>query len=75
MRADRVDRVKRMKAIADRLGVTRAQLALAWCAAQPGISSVITGATHPDQLKENLGALDVTISPEAAKDLEELFPV
>ena len=51
--------VKKLKPIADRLGCTRAQLALAWCTKNPHVSSVITGATRPEQVKENLGALDV----------------
>src|SRR5262245_20027475 len=39
---ERVEKVKKMKGITDELGCTRAQLALAWTAAQPGVSSVIT---------------------------------
>jgi voltage-dependent potassium channel beta subunit len=66
--------VREMRALADEAGCTRAQLALAWCAAQPGISSVILGATRMDQLTENLGALDVTITPELASALDRLFP-
>lgn len=75
IKGDRIAQVKKMKAIADQLGVTRARLALAWCAAQPGVSSVITGATRPDQLRENLGALEITMTPEIANELEALFPV
>jgi voltage-dependent potassium channel beta subunit len=53
------DAVRSMKAVADRLGCTLAQLALAWCAANPRVSTVITGASRPEQVVENLGALDV----------------
>ena len=53
------DAVRSMKAVADRLGCTLAQLAIAWCAANPRVSTVITGASRPEQVAENLGALDV----------------
>ena len=53
----RRDVVRRLKPIADRLGCTRAQLAIAWCLRNPRVSSAITGATRAGQVKENLGAL------------------
>jgi aryl-alcohol dehydrogenase-like predicted oxidoreductase len=52
-------KVQKLKGLADELGVTLSQLALAWCAANPHVSTVITGASRPDQVHENLGALDV----------------
>ncbi len=55
----RVAVVKKLKPIAEQFGCTRAQLALAWCLKNPRVSSAITGATRPEQMKENLGALDV----------------
>jgi voltage-dependent potassium channel beta subunit len=57
--APRNEAVRGMKAVADRLGCTLAQLALAWCASNPHVSTVITGASRPEQVVENLGALDV----------------
>ena len=71
---DKVERVKRMKAVADRLGCTRTQLSLAWCAAQAGVSSVILGATSVKQLEENLGALAVTVDKSTLAALDEIFP-
>jgi aryl-alcohol dehydrogenase-like predicted oxidoreductase len=41
------------------LKVSLAQLALAWCASNPHVSTVITGASRVEQVRENLGALDV----------------
>jgi voltage-dependent potassium channel beta subunit len=67
-------RVKEFKAVADELGVTRAQLAIAWCAAQTGVTSVITGATRLEQLQANLGALKVKITAEINKKLDAVFP-
>ncbi|MBN2874497.1 MAG: aldo/keto reductase [Spirochaetales bacterium] len=45
--------------IARELGGTSAQLAIAWCVANPNVSTVITGASRLSQLEENLGALDM----------------
>ncbi|MDQ1508946.1 MAG: hypothetical protein QOG50_790, partial [Actinomycetota bacterium] len=53
------DKVRRLKAIADDLGCTLAQLSLAWCAKNPHVSSVITGASRVEQVRENMVALDV----------------
>lgn len=69
-----LERVRAMKAVADAAGCSRTQLALAWAAAQRGISSVILGATSVAQLEENLGALDVQITPEVAAALDGIFP-
>ncbi len=51
--------VRRLAAVADRLGCSLAQLAIAWCAANPHVSTVITGASTVDQVHENLAALAV----------------
>jgi len=71
---DKIERVKKMKPLADALGCTRTQLALAWAAAQEDVSSVILGATSVAQLEENLGALDVKIDAATSKKLDEIFP-
>lgn len=68
-----VQRVRDMKKIADSLGCTRGQLALVWLSSQPGLTSVILGATSIEQLQENLGALKVKITPEVDKELKKLF--
>jgi voltage-dependent potassium channel beta subunit len=52
-------RVQRFTALANELGVEPAPLAIAWCLANPHVSSVILGATKPEQLTQNLKALDV----------------
>ena len=55
----RNEKVRGLAAIADELGCTLSQLAIAWCAANPHVSTVITGASRPEQVVENMGALDV----------------
>jgi len=69
-----VELVRRFKPMAEKLGCTRAQLALAWTAAQPGVSSVILGATRPAQLEENLVALALEIVPKIDAEVASLFP-
>ncbi len=71
---ERLERVRKFKAHADGAGCSRAQLALAWAAAQPGVSSVILGVTRLEQLRENLAALKVEVSPELTASLDETFP-
>jgi voltage-dependent potassium channel beta subunit len=51
--------VRRLKAVADDLGCTLAQLSLAWCVRNPHVSTVITGASKVDQVRQNMTALDV----------------
>ena len=73
---DIIAKVKAMAPIARELGVTRAQLALAWCLKNPNVSTVLTGATRPEQVTENLAALGVAekLGPEVMKKLDALFP-
>jgi voltage-dependent potassium channel beta subunit len=54
-----IERVERLRPIADELGCTMAQLALAWCTKNPAVSTVITGASRPSQVTENFEALHV----------------
>ncbi len=56
---DRLHKTRRLKAVADDLGCTRAQLALAWASKCPWVSTVITGASRPEQVVENMEALRV----------------
>ncbi len=62
--------VRKLKVVADEMGVTRSQLAIAWAMTQPGVTSVITGATRLDQFKENLGALKINMTDDLKRRLE-----
>ncbi len=53
------ERVQRLGEFARKLDCSMAQLAVAWCAANPNVSTVILGASRISQLQENLGALEV----------------
>jgi voltage-dependent potassium channel beta subunit len=54
-----LEKVKRIQPIAEELGCTMAQLALAWCLKNPYVSTVITGASRPEQVYENMKALEI----------------
>ena len=66
--------VAQLAPIADELGATVAQLALAWAASNPRVSSVITGASKLSQLQSNLGALAVIdkLTPALRKRIDKL---
>ena len=56
---EQVAKARKLKPIADELGCSTAQLAIAWCLANPHVSTVMLGASKLAQLEQNLGALDV----------------
>lgn len=62
----RIAKVRKLVPIAQELGCTMAQLAIAWCLVNPEVSTVITGASRPAQVRENMGALDVLGKLDAA---------
>lgn len=69
------NKIKRLKQIADDLGVTMSQLSIAWCLKNPHVSSVILGVSSLEQLKENIKAVEVKdkITDEIYKELSSLF--
>lgn len=66
--------VPKLAALAAELGTTLPRLGVAWCLKNPQVSSVILGASRPEQLTENLGALDVfeKLTPAVMKRLDGL---
>lgn len=72
--ADFYDVVDGLKAMAGEKGCTVAQLSLAWCLRQPGVTSPIIGPRTMAQLEDNLGALEVEISDEDRARIDELVP-
>jgi len=70
-----VETVERLRPIADELSCSLAQLAIGWCLANPNVSTAILGASRPEQLKENLGAVDVVdrLTPEVMERIEQIL--
>jgi aryl-alcohol dehydrogenase-like predicted oxidoreductase len=62
--------VARLRPIAERLGRPPAQVALAWLLARPGVASVIPGASRYDQLAENVGAGDWSLTPAEVQEVD-----
>ena len=56
--SDRLNKVKRLGKVADKLGISLAQLSLAWCLKNKNVSTVILGATNTKQLDENLKSIE-----------------
>ncbi len=65
--------VRKLRGIAGQLGCSLAQLSIAWCARNPRVSSVILGASRVEQLRENLGAIDVLpkLTPDVLDRIDE----
>jgi voltage-dependent potassium channel beta subunit len=57
--AKRIEKVAQLMPIAEELGCTMAQMALAWCLKNPNVSTVITGASKVSQVTENMEALEI----------------
>ncbi|MBI4771990.1 MAG: aldo/keto reductase [Chloroflexi bacterium] len=72
---ERIAVVKKLQPIADDLGCTMAQMALAWCVKNPDVSTVITGASRVAQVHENLKALDAVakLTPEVMERIESVL--
>ena len=60
----------RLAGISEELGVTRAQVALAWLLSKPGVAAPIIGASRQEQLDELLHAVDLTLTPDQIEKLE-----
>jgi voltage-dependent potassium channel beta subunit len=69
----RLDKVRRLVPVAQELGISMAQLAIAWCLVNPHVSTVMLGASKLEQLQQNLGALDVLprLTDEVLRQIEQ----
>jgi voltage-dependent potassium channel beta subunit len=70
---ENIERVKKLNAIAGDLGLTMPQLALAWILRRPEISSVITGASRPEQVEENVKASGVKLEEDVLAEIERIL--
>lgn len=74
---ERIAKVQALEPVANELGCTLSQLALAWCLKNPYVSSVITGASRVEQVHENMKAVDVApkLIPEILERIDTIFDV
>ena len=72
---DRLPKIPRLAKLADELGTTMPRLAIAWCAKNPNVSTVITGASRVSQVAENMQALSVLeqLSDDVMATIDEIL--
>ncbi len=72
---EKLEKTRQLTHLANELGITMAQMALAWCLKNPNVSTVITGASKPEQVKENMKALDAVrlLNDEVMQKIEEIL--
>lgn len=70
-----IEKVSQLMKLADKLDCSVAQLAIAWCLTNPNVSTVITGASRPSQVEENMKALQIyeKLSPDLLQEIEEIL--
>ncbi|MEU1720793.1 aldo/keto reductase family protein [Nonomuraea sp. NPDC005692] len=73
MNDDVLTRVQELRPIADDLGLTMAQLAVAWVLQNPNVSSAIVGATRPEQVRDNVKAAGVKLEDDVLKRIDDVL--
>jgi len=66
-----LERVQRLVPIAEGLGVTMAQLALAWVLREDNVAAAIVGASRPEQVEENAGASGISLDDATLQAIDE----
>jgi aryl-alcohol dehydrogenase-like predicted oxidoreductase len=73
LREEVLERVQRLKPLADQAGLTLAQLAVAWVLQNGNVSAAIIGASRPEQIAENVKAAGVVLDAELLKAMDEIL--
>lgn len=73
MTSETLTAVQELRPIADEVGVTMAQLALAWCLRDEGVASVIVGATKPEHVDDNAAAGDLDLEADVIARIDEIL--
>ncbi len=68
-----IGKVRRLSALAQEMGISTAQLALAWVLRRPEISSAITGATKPEHVLTNVAAASIRLSGDVLGEIEQIL--
>jgi voltage-dependent potassium channel beta subunit len=72
--SDSLERVEQLRPLADQVGLSLGQLALAWCLRIPEVSSLIVGATRLDQLEENCKSAGSKLPADVIARIDEISP-
>ena len=72
---EKIEKVKKLKTVADKLGTNLATLSVAWCIANPNVTTAILGATKKEQLVQNLSALDLypKLDQDIMKEIDSIM--
>ena len=72
---DKIEKVRKLKTISDKLGTNLATMSIAWCIANPNVTTAILGATKKEQLEQNLSALDLypKLDSEIMKEIDSIM--
>jgi len=70
---ENLDKVEKLIAFAESKGHTILELAFGWLAAQPTVASIIAGATRPEQINANAGAIGWTLTSEDLAEIDQLL--
>jgi aryl-alcohol dehydrogenase-like predicted oxidoreductase len=68
-----LDRVQQLRPLADERGITLAQLALAWVLHNPNVATAIIGATRPEQVEDNVGAVGVELDDDTMQRIDAIL--
>ena len=68
-----LERVQQLRPIADELGITLAQLAIAWVLREPNVASAIIGASRPEQVEDNVGGVGVDLDEATLGRIDEIL--
>jgi aryl-alcohol dehydrogenase-like predicted oxidoreductase len=72
---EKIEKVRKLKNVSDKLGTNLATLSIAWCIANPNVTTAILGATKKEQLEQNLSALDLypKLDSEIMKEIDSIM--
>jgi voltage-dependent potassium channel beta subunit len=72
---EKIEKVRRLKPVADQLGTSLATFSIAWCIRNPHVTTAILGATSSTQLKQNLEALELypKLTPEVLQEVDDIM--
>jgi aryl-alcohol dehydrogenase-like predicted oxidoreductase len=72
---EKIEKVRKLKSVSDKLGTSLATLSIAWCIANPHVTTAILGATKKEQLQQNLAALELypKLDEEIMKEIDAIM--